>query len=126
MPDLSTITASQELRLKVQFMSHPVTKVNAWHPTLGYTADTIYKEYPCLTSGLSGTRIRCDLYAYSASSTLQPYNNLHLNLDKTGPFFIIYGFTNSGLTGATVTIQLPKIKIGSIVNVPAMIKVSIL
>lgn len=107
-------------------MSHPVTKINAWDATLGYSADRIYKEYPCLTSGLPGTRIRCDLYTYSASSALQPYNNLHLNQDKTGPLFIIYGFTNSGLTGAAVTIQLPNIKIGSIVNVPAMIKVSIL
>jgi len=73
---------------------------------------------------LTGTRIRCDLYTYL--TTLGPYNNLDIHPDLTGPFFIIYGFTNTIATGAAVTIELPNILIGSVANVPALIKVAIL
>jgi hypothetical protein len=124
MPLLSSLSLQGELRILVQFISDPVTGINAWDPYLGYGADRIYKEYPCIVLGLTGTRIRCDLYTYT--KTLGPYNNLDVNPDLTGPYFIIYGFINTITTGTAVTIELPDILIGNVANVPALIKVSIL
>jgi hypothetical protein len=49
-----------------------------------------------------------------------------MNSDLTGSFFIIYGFVNTITTGTLVTIELPKIKIGPNVNVPAWVKLAIL
>jgi hypothetical protein len=100
--------------------------VNAWDSALGYASNRIYKEYPCVITGLPGTRIRCDLYTYHSNSSGLPYNNLHINTDFTGPFFLVYGFPASGLTGLKAVLEFPKLKIGSLVNVPAMVKVSIL
>ena len=107
-------------------MAHPVTKINAWDINLGYLPDNIYKEYPCIITGLVGTRIRCDLYTYTSSTPTSPYNNLYIKSDSTGSYFIIYGFLNTNLNGINVMMQFPKLKIGSIVNVPAMVQVSIL
>lgn len=102
MPILSPISLQSELRLLIQFISDPTTGINAWHPYLGYNPNQIYKEYPCIVSGLTGTRIRCDLYTYV--NTLGPYNNLDIHPDLTGSFFIIYGFTNTIATGTPVSI----------------------
>jgi len=105
-------------------MSNPATGLNGWHPYLGYNPDKIYKEYPCVVTGLTGTRIKCDLYTFTTA--VGDYDKLHINSDITGPFFIVYGFVNTIVTGTAVTIELPKIKIGSQPNIPAMVKVSIL
>lgn len=105
-------------------MSDPVTKVNAWYQNLGYQSNRIYKAYPCVTIGLPGSKISCDLYTYNQGKG--PYNQLHINSDITGAFFIVYGFTRPIPTGIAVSIHLPKIKIGSIPNVPAWLKLSIL
>lgn len=74
--------------------------------------------------GLTGTRIKCDLYTYT--SMPGPYDKLHINSDLTGPFFIIYGFVNTIVTGTAVRIELPKVRIGSLVSKPAWVKLSIL
>lgn len=124
MPILTPLDFTSELRLMVQFMADPITKINAWDPNLGYQSDRIYKEYPCIVNGLVGTRIRCDLYTYKTIPG--PYNQLHMNSDLTGSFFIIYGFVNTIATGTLVTIELPRIKIGGRVNVPAWVKLAIL
>jgi len=108
----------------VQFMADPITKINGWDINLGYAANTIYKEYPCIVTGLTGNRIRCDLYTYHTNPG--PYDELHINSDLTGSFFIIYGFINTITAGTLVTIDLPRLKIGGNVNVPAWVKVSIL
>lgn len=123
-PLLTPINLASELRLMIQFMADPITKINAWDLSLGYKPNSIYKEYPCVVNGLSGNRIKCDLYTYTTIPF--PYNQLHINSDITGPFFIVYGFLNTFTTGTLVTIELPRLLIGTKSNVPAWLKVSIL
>lgn len=77
-------------------------------------------------AGLTGSRISCDLYTYNANSKKQAYNNLAIKTDFTGPFFIIYGFENTGIIGSNVKIYLPKIKIGSIPNIEARVRLTII
>ena len=43
MPILTPLDLASELRLMVQFMGDPITKINGWDPNLGYQSDRIYK-----------------------------------------------------------------------------------
>jgi hypothetical protein len=124
MDAMSGLSNFKEVRVMVQFMEDPISKISAWAPYLGYQKDTIFKEFPCVILGLAGVRIRCDLYTFTSS--MGPYNNLHINSDITGPFFIVYGFNTPFAAGTVAKIELPRIKIGTMVNVPAWVKVSIL
>jgi hypothetical protein len=74
--------------------------------------------------GLTGENVKCDLYTHV--DTLQPYNNLHINNDLTGPFIMIYGFEQNILEGSEVIIHIPKIKIGSMTGSDCSVGVSIL
>lgn len=98
--------------------------INAWHTDLGYSHNQIYKKYPCFVAGVIGVAIACDLYTYS--KVKGPYTQLFVGSDYSGPYFMIYGFVGATATGTIVTIDLPKILIGNLVNINADIGLSIL
>jgi hypothetical protein len=96
--NLPSLTVDQ--RIIVQFL--PDGQASAWQANLGYQSNKIYKQYPCVMTGLSGTNIQCDLYTYS--SIIGPYNKLHINSYFFGPFIIIYGFDSFPAAGQNVII----------------------
>ena len=97
---------------------------SAWHPTLGYAADKIYKEFPCVVVGLPGQRIKCDLYTYV--NTVGPYNKLHINSKSLAPFIMLYGFVTPVPTGSNIQIYLPGIKLSNNLAAGAFVSFSIL
>lgn len=97
---------------------------SAWHPTLGYDADKIYKEFPCVVVGLTGQRIKCDLYTYV--NTVGPYNKLHINSRSLAPFIMVYGFETPVTTGLPIQIYLPGIKLSNNIGANAVVSFSIL
>lgn len=105
-------------------MPDPVSGMNAWHATLGFDADKIYKEFPCVVVGFTGLRIRCDLYTYVNS--LGPYNKLHIRSKQTVPFIMVYGFEQPIPVGSTIKIYFPGIKLSNSVGADALVSFSIL
>lgn len=97
---------------------------SAWHSTLGYVADKIYKEFPCVVVGLPGQRIKCDLYTYV--NTVGPYNKLHINSKSLAPFIMLYGFVTPVPTGSNIQIYLPGIKLSNNLSAGAVVSFSIL
>lgn len=97
---------------------------SAWHPTLGYNPDTIYKQFPCVVVGLPGQIIQCDLYTYV--NTVGPYNKLHINSKSLAPFFMLYGFTDPVTIGSSIQIYFPGIRISNNLGAEAMVSFSIL
>lgn len=112
-----------EGRMIFQFMPDSFGR-SAWHPTLGYSADKIYKQFPCVVVGLPGLRIKCDLYTYV--NTVGPYNKLHINSKSLTPFIMLYGFTNPVPTGSNIQIYLPGIKLSNNLDAGAVVSFSIL
>ena len=110
---------------RLLFLFNPdINGRNAWDSTLGYQADRIYKEFPCVVLGLPGNRIKCDLYTYV--DALGPYNKLHIRSKLLGPFFMVYGFTNPVPQGIDIQVYLPGIKTSTNVGADAMVSFSIL
>ena len=97
---------------------------SAWHPTLGYDADKVYKEFPCVVVGLPGQRIKCDLYTYVNS--VGPYNKLHINSRSLAPYIMVYGFETPVTTGSNIKIYLPGIKLSNNIGAGAVVSFSIL
>lgn len=100
--------STPEQRLVFQFVPDNNGR-NAWHPTLGYEADRIYKEFPCVIQGMPGDRIRCDLYTYV--NTVGAYNKLHIRSQSIRPFIMVYGFTTAITPGDNIQIYFPGIRI---------------
>ena len=83
---------TSDLRIKVEFLSG-----GAWATNLGYAANTIYKNFPCVYSGNAGqtlppqynSQVSCDLYTYLDG----PHASL-TNSSSRGPYIIVSGFTN--------------------------------
>lgn len=97
---------------------------SAWAPSVGYEINKIYQRYPCVVVGLVGTNIHCDLYTYYQAVT--PYSNMHINNNISGPYILIYGFDQNIATGIPVRLEIPKIKLGSVVGAKALLGLSIL
>ncbi len=96
---------------------------NAWHHTVGYDEDRIYKEFPCVVVGMPGLRIRCDLYTYV--NVVGPYNKLHIRSKSLAPFIMIYGFLNAP-TGTNIQVYFPGIKLSNNVAADGIVSFSIL
>jgi hypothetical protein len=112
-----------ENRLLFQF-NPDVNGRNAWHSTLGYQPNRIYKDFPCVISvNVVGDKIKCDLYTYV--NTLGPYNKLHIRSKSTGPFIMVYGFLNPAIN-VDIQVYLPGIKTSTSVGADAMVSFSIL
>jgi len=71
-----------------------------------------------------GTRIKCDLYTHV--SNIGPYNKQHISSDYFGPFIMVYGFEGPVLTGSSIDIYLPGIKISNQFGAKARVSFSIL
>ena len=115
--------STPEERLLFQFVPDNNGR-NAWHPTLGYASDRIYKEFPCIVINSPGLRIKCDLYTYV--NTVGPYNKLHIRSRSLGPFFMVYGFTNAIPVGTNIQIYFPGIKTSNQIGAKAIVSFSIL
>lgn len=84
---------------------------NAWDSTLGYSPNQIYREIPCVITGLVGLKISCDLYTYITQDG--PYNNLMINDRGNYPFITVYGYDRPISDGSAVTIHIPAVKLSS-------------
>lgn len=120
---VAPLMTTPEERLIFLFKSDSAGR-NAWHSTLGYTADRIYKEFPCVVVNMPGLKIRCDLYTYV--NTVGPYNKLHISSRLLGPFIMVYGFQNAIAIGQNIQIYLPGIKLSGQVGAQAIVSFSIL
>jgi hypothetical protein len=112
-----------DLRIKIEFLAN-----GAWAPNLGYDANTIYKNFPCVFSDNKlqalppqyNSKVTCDLYTYLTG----PHASL-TNPSARGPYILVSGFTNMMLIGSQVRLELGRFLIGSSTNLAANIRFSL-
>lgn len=100
----------------------------AWASNLGYAANTIYKNFPCVFSDNKlqtlppqyNAKVSCDLYTHLTG----PHASL-TNSTSRGPYILVSGFSNWMLINAQVRLELGKFLIGSSTNLGAYIRFSL-
>jgi len=114
------------IRLKIEFLG-----LGGWAANLGYEADKIYKDFPCMFSEnrLSSPRannvnVKCDLYTYLDG----PHSSLTTATSSTskGPYIMVYNFENGLPINNNVRFEIGRLLIGSAVNSDTKIRFSII
>jgi hypothetical protein len=115
---------TSDLRIKIEFLAG-----GAWAPSLGYNANTIYKNFPCVYSDNKvqtlppqyNSNVSCDFYTYLTG----PHASL-TNTTARGPYIIVSGFTSQIYIGSQVRLELGRFLIGASTNLAAYIRFSII
>jgi hypothetical protein len=115
---LDFTNTSKGFRFKIEFLSN-----GGWASGLGYTPETLTKNFPCYMYGSGATditKIKCDLYTFTSG----PY--ISLTTTNPGPYILVYGFDSNLCQGCQYRFEFPRILIGSATNVQTNIRFSIL
>ncbi len=83
MPFDTTSSGTKNFRFKLEFLP-----LGGWHTTLGYSASTWIRDFPCHAWGTNFNAvggIKCDLFTH----TTGPYKSRQTS---PGPYLMVYGF----------------------------------
>ncbi len=114
-------TTVKDIRFKIEFLN------SGWATNLGYQANQIYKQFPCVLSESTSypptynNNVVCDLYTYLDG----PHASL-TDSSARGPYILMYGFYPQLSKTNPYRLELGKFLIGSSSNIDTKIRFSII
>lgn len=109
---------TKNFRFKIEFLGG-----GGWATGLGYTPESLIKNFPCYMYGTGVTditQVKCDLYTFTSG----PYASL--TATNPGPYILVYGFPSAVYQNYQYRFEFPRILIGASTNVQTSIRFSIL